>query len=349
MGLMFFPRGGSAHVARNLATRAPGRGLGRRRIVSGSLSLPGRARRRPRLLPRPRRAPRRLYAPRSTRPTRCSPTRRSIPPSRTAPGAPDRVFASLDDAVAEHLAASGRARWRPRARAEADVLHLHHLTPLNEAAARVAPDVPVVGHLHGTELLMLEAIEADPGRWEHGAAWAERMRRWAARCERLLVLSDDPGRARRAAARRAARAVRGGPQRLRPRRCSSRASSTAAPTGPQYVDGAGGLRRPVLLYVGRFTAVKRVPLLIEAYVAGAGAVRRARAARARRRLPRRVGGRAPGGRDRAHGRARRPSRRLARARRARRASSTPPTSSSWPRWPSSSARCWSRGWRARGR
>ncbi len=39
------------------------------------------------------------------------------------------------------------------------MLHLHHLTPLNEAAARVAPDVPVVGHLHGTELLMLEAIE----------------------------------------------------------------------------------------------------------------------------------------------------------------------------------------------
>ena len=47
------------------------------------------------------------------------------------------------------------------------MLHLHHLTPLNEAAARVAPDVPVVGHLHGTELLMLEAIEADPERWAH--------------------------------------------------------------------------------------------------------------------------------------------------------------------------------------
>ena len=36
--------------------------------------------------------------------------------------------------------------------------------------------MPVVGHLHGTELLMLEAIEADPGRWAHGPAWAERMR-----------------------------------------------------------------------------------------------------------------------------------------------------------------------------
>ena len=47
--------------------------------------------------------------------------------------------------------------------ADADVLHLHHLTPLNEAAARVAPDVPVVGHLHGTELLMLEAIAGGAG------------------------------------------------------------------------------------------------------------------------------------------------------------------------------------------
>ena len=69
------------------------------------------------------------------------------------------------------------------------MLHLHHLTPLNEAAARVAPDVPVVGHLHGTELLMLEAIEEDPERWAHAQAWAERMRGWAARCERLIVLS----------------------------------------------------------------------------------------------------------------------------------------------------------------
>ena len=49
--------------------------------------------------------------------------------------------------------------------------------------------MPVVGHLHGTELLMLEAIEAG-APWPHGAAWAERMRAWAARCRRLILLSD---------------------------------------------------------------------------------------------------------------------------------------------------------------
>ena len=56
--------------------------------------------------------------------------------------------------------------------AEADILHLHHLTPLYEAARPGRPGVPIIGHLHGTELLMLEAIEetrtagpmASPGR-----------------------------------------------------------------------------------------------------------------------------------------------------------------------------------------
>ena len=50
--------------------------------------------------------------------------------------------------------------------------------------------MPIVGHLHGTELLMLEAIERDPHRWPYGPAWAERMRGWAARCERIIVLSE---------------------------------------------------------------------------------------------------------------------------------------------------------------
>ena len=74
--------------------------------------------------------------------------------------------------------------------ADADVLHLHHLTPINEAAERSFPEVPRVGHLHGTELLMLREIdEGPPEGWDHAEAWAERMRRWARSCERLFVLS----------------------------------------------------------------------------------------------------------------------------------------------------------------
>ena len=41
MGLLFFPRGGSAHVARNLARALPGAGWDAT-ILSGSLDVPGR-------------------------------------------------------------------------------------------------------------------------------------------------------------------------------------------------------------------------------------------------------------------------------------------------------------------
>src|SRR3712207_6910080 len=55
--------------------------------------------------------------------------------------------------------------------------------------------VPIVGHLHGTELLMLEEIAAGPPpAWTHAVQWAERMSRWARRCERLVVLSQTQDR-----------------------------------------------------------------------------------------------------------------------------------------------------------
>ena len=69
---------------------------------------------------------------------------------------------------------------------------MHHLTPAHEALARLRPDLPVLTHLHGTELLMLEEIDAGAA-WPHGGAWAERMRGWAARSARVLVGSE-PGR-----------------------------------------------------------------------------------------------------------------------------------------------------------
>jgi len=264
MGLMFFPRGGSAHVARNLATALPATGWDVT-ILSGSLSrpdLPGDARAFYSGLD--------LHTLDFTRALEAPDPLLADPPFHPSfedrSGAPDRVFASLPDAVAEHLTdAWGRALTDAGA-AAADVLHLHHLTPLNEAAARVAPGVPVVGHLHGTELLMLEAIERGEAGWEHGAAWAQRMRRWAAACERLLVLSDtqvaraelllgiDP--------RRCVQVPNGfDPELFRPQDLDRGAH------WGRHVEALAGFDGPVLLYVGRFTAVKRVPLLIEAYAA----------------------------------------------------------------------------------
>jgi len=289
MGLQFFPRGGSAHVARNLARNLPAVGWAPE-LVSGSLSVPGR----------PGDA-REFYAGLEVRPVDMTaaldsedPMLAEVPlhPSyEDRPGAPDRVFAALGEDVFEHHV---HAWARALAGANAmDVLHLHHLTPINEAAARVAPDVPVVGHLHGTELLMLEAIEQDPGRWAHGPAWAERLRRWAGRCERLIVLSDNQvARSEHLLGVDAARCVRVAngfdPDTFTPRHVDHRALWRRAlveePRGWAPGEEAGSVRyeegdlaafgddrgeTPVLLYVGRYTEVKRLSLLIEAYAEAA--------------------------------------------------------------------------------
>jgi glycosyltransferase involved in cell wall biosynthesis len=200
------------------------------------------------------------------------------------PGAADRVFASLDNAAYECQVAAWTRELRAAGAARADVLHLHHLTMLNAAAAEAAPGVPVVGHLHGTELMMLEAIERDPGRWAHGPAWAARLKQWAGRCERLVAA---PGNVDRAveqlgvAPDRVATLANGfDPVKFRPldvdRRAVWRRVLVDEPRGWRPGEAPGSVRYggaeldalcagPVLLYVGRFTEVKRIPLLLEAF------------------------------------------------------------------------------------
>jgi len=177
------------------------------------------------------------------------------------------------------------------------VLHLNHLTPINEAAIRSFPDVPRIGHLHGTELLMLREItEGPPPGWDHAEQWAERMRRWAQSCERLFVLSPD-------AAERVPDLLGAEPERViaapngfdpelfdrRPLTGAQRHElwrrwlveqprgwdEGGEPGSIAYTDEDIGAfdEGPVLLYVGRYTEVKRIPLLIRAY------------ARARERFP----------------------------------------------------------------
>ena len=298
MGLAFFPRGGSAHVARNLAAGLGGAGWDVT-IVSGSLARPGE----------PGDA-REFYAGLDVRPVdmtralEAPDPMRADPPMHPSyedrPGAPDRVLASLDDGEYERQVAAWARALRSVDAASADVLHLHHLTPIHEAAGRVAPGVPIVGHLHGTELLMLEAIEADPGRWTHAAAWVARMRAWARACERVIVLTETQvTRVEQLLGLDADRCVlvpNGfDPEAFRPGRSDHvghwRRHLVDEPHGWAPGEGAGSVAyteadldafadadgaTPVLLYVGRFTEVKRLPLLIEAYArAQPGMARRA--------------------------------------------------------------------------
>jgi glycosyltransferase involved in cell wall biosynthesis len=270
--LMFFPRGGSAHVARSLGRALPAHGWDVT-VLSGSLPGHGDARA--------------FYAGLDTHVVDFADPDVPMHPSyEDREGAPDPVFARVgDEAYAQHVAVWARALDRAGI-AGADVLHLHHLTPIHEAAARIAPQTPVVGHLHGTELLMLEAIaEGPPAGWRHAEAWRQRMTRWAQRCERIVLLSDT--------ALERAEAMLG----VDPDRCVVlpngfdpeafhrldvdrmahwRRHLVDAPQGWRPGEGAGSVAyaaedlerledATVLISVGRFTAVKRTDLLVRAF------------------------------------------------------------------------------------
>lgn len=287
---MFFPRGGSAQVVRYLARSMPGAGWSSR-IVAGSLGEPGR----------PGNA-RSFFGPDadlvavpyddavgSPEPVLASPPMH--PSYEDRPGAPDPVIAGLDDRTAHHLAAEWtRILGAPGVLDGIEVAHLHHLTPAHEALQRLRPDLPLVTHLHGTELLMLD--QADGGAsWPHEAEWRARMRRWAQRSARVIVSSEpsgadarrllgiDPGRlvvvpngadlslfdgVRASAAERRelfsrwlCREPRGwSPQQPLAGGVHYSRQAIAPLLDPQAV---------VVGYVGRFTAVKRAALLVRAH------------------------------------------------------------------------------------
>jgi glycosyltransferase involved in cell wall biosynthesis len=268
---MFFPRGGSAHVARALARELPASGWDVT-VVSGSHHGADA---------------RSFYRGLDTVAVDFDAGDAPMQPSyEDRAGAADKVFARVgDDDFERHVDAWATALERARA-ADADVLHLHHLTPIHEAAARVAPDVPVVGHLHGTELLMLERIaDGAPAGWDHADAWWERMRGWAARCESLVVLSPSQlDRVERLLDidRDRCVVVPNGydPQQFSRREVDRgvfwRRVLSEEPRGWLPGQQPGSLRYPpqlaaslgersVLVCVGRFTEVKRMGLLVRAY------------------------------------------------------------------------------------
>jgi len=285
--IMFFPRGGSAHVARALAQGLRKHGCEVTLLAGTRTDLDSHG------------DAREFYgdvhavsfdaALASADPMRYEgpPGAAPMHPSfEERPDAPDKVFAALDDLDYERQVRAWSREFEGAGIDDADVLHLHHLTPLNEAAARVAPHIPIVGQLHGTELLMLERIVSEaPSGWPYAERWAQRMRAWADRCQRLLVAPAGVERALSLLELPRGRVLpfangvdvelfspRAIDRHVFWRRVLVEEPRGALPGQPagsvRYSEAeaqrlAGGV---VLLYVGRFTAVKRLDRLIGAFV-----------------------------------------------------------------------------------
>jgi glycosyltransferase involved in cell wall biosynthesis len=279
-GVLFFPRGGSAHVARSLSAALPAHGW-EARVLSGSLAGgPGDAEK--------------FYSGLDVHAVDFATGDAPMQPSyEDRPGAPDRCFALVDDAEYRAHVAAWELALGDAAADSFDVLLLNHLTPLNEAARRAVPEIPVVGHLHGTELLMLEQIrDGAPAHWRHADAWARRMRRWAQLCAAVVVQTQ--GNVDRAVdllgvERDACIVLANGfePDLFAPRKVDRaafwRRMLVDEPHGWRPGEDPGSLaydadqvavldEAVTLIAVGRYTAVKRIGLVVDAF---AGAERRA--------------------------------------------------------------------------
>jgi glycosyltransferase involved in cell wall biosynthesis len=205
------------------------------------------------------------------------------------PGAPDRVFASVDDAAYERLVEAWIDALDRAGAAAAELLHLHHLTPVNDAARRAFATVPVLGQLHGTELAMLRTIEAGaPAGWRFAQCWRQRMGDWARACARLVVppgAADEVARLLAVPSEAIVELASGVELDLfqrRPRNPEQRLAhwrrwlveqplgwdESGVPGSVAYRDGDLWPFREaeaIFLYIGRHTAVKRLPLLIRAH------------------------------------------------------------------------------------
>jgi glycosyltransferase involved in cell wall biosynthesis len=210
-------------------------------------------------------------------------------------GVPDRIFFELDDDAFDRQVCSWQKFIGASIGQRPDVVHLHHLTPMHEAVHALWPDIPVVTHLHGTELKMLDDAEhhgsGHRGTWTR--QWVDRMRRWAGDSDRIAVVSAQDHRLARQLlpvdASRISTIANGvdaeifSPRIRRPveRPALWRRWLIDDPRGWKPGGCAGSIRYdvdqlsaftdcdgqpvPVVLFAGRFLRFKRLQLLIEAH------------------------------------------------------------------------------------
>jgi D-inositol-3-phosphate glycosyltransferase len=339
MGLLFYPRGGSAQVARYLGPELERIGWPVS-LVAGSLGDPGDRTHAETFF-----ADQHPYAVDYNAAVAAyregrDPIAEPVPlhPSfEDRPDAPDRVFAAVSPELGDHLARAWERILADAWGEDVAIHHLHHLTPIHEAVRRRRSGRPVVTSLHGTETKMLDRIEhltgfarsfgsdlagmaelAQSGRlpdedelepdqrllldetrwrfWRHGEHWRGRLRSIAERVDRFVVNSPhELGEATRllgidesrideipngvdlASFRRRELARDERLERWRrwlvdePRGWDESTRPGSIRYGERdlewFVDPESGEPAPVLMFVGRFLGVKRVPLLLRAYAA----------------------------------------------------------------------------------
>ena len=158
MGLLFYPRGGSAFVVRYLSPALTQTGWSVS-LASGSLGAPGDETNAAT-----------FFAGIDVHGLDFTAARdafgaggdaiAALPPMHPSyedrAGVPDVVLASIPPELADHLSNAWLAPLRAAGADHANVFHLHHLTPQLDAVQEQWPHVPLVVHLHGTELKMIE-------------------------------------------------------------------------------------------------------------------------------------------------------------------------------------------------
>jgi glycosyltransferase involved in cell wall biosynthesis len=343
MGLLFFPRGGSAQVTRYLA-EALGDADWSVSLVTGSLGAPGQDTHAPTFFAGVDLQYLDYTAAVATFATGASAVAAPVPmhPSyEDREGTPDPLLAAVDPALADHLSSVWEAPFAAAGAGRADLFHLHHLTSQHDAAARRWPLVPLVAHLHGTEIKLIEAIEARAAvagaldltlaampdavdhatldtdalngrqlellgstrwsQWRHGEFWMGQLCLRAAAADHLVVVSPSDRATAISVLGVAPERVTVVPNgvdtdRFRPRHFGPRArrdlfrrwlvedprgwDESGVPGSMVYREADldrllgrdGGAT--VVMFVGRFTAAKRVPLLVRAFAQARARARR---------------------------------------------------------------------------
>jgi len=215
------------------------------------------------------------------------------------PNVPDRVFYELGAKAASALQRCWQLAFeRVRKTFEPSVLHLHHINHMHIAATESFPAIRRVAHLHGTELKMLERMRmlATGGDYaDERVAWKERMHAAAQGMDHFIAISRDvleKGSQLLDIDERKISLIPNGidTDLFCPMAMSSsdkldflQQLLVAQPKGWDESGVVGSIRythvdlarlktnegrfKPLVIFVGRFLGFKRVPLLLEALAA----------------------------------------------------------------------------------